>query len=123
MNDAQRGPLAALAQVAPRHGHAWLVGGAVRDRLLGRDTSDFDLAVSGDVTGLAVDLGRATDGHAFMLSEQFGAWRVRARDQSWQVDMTPLIGDTLEQDLRRRDLTINAIGEEQDGSVAGAKLV
>ncbi|MGC9221655.1 MAG: HDIG domain-containing metalloprotein, partial [Solirubrobacteraceae bacterium] len=31
--------------------------------------------------------------------------------------------DTLEQDLRRRDLTINAIAQELDGSVAGAKLV
>jgi putative nucleotidyltransferase with HDIG domain len=111
MNDAQRGPLAALAQIAPRHGEAWLVGGAVRDRLLGRETSDFDLAVSGEVRALAIELGRAADGHAFLLSEEFGAWRVRARDQRWQVDLTPLQGETLEQDLARRDLTINAIAQ------------
>jgi putative nucleotidyltransferase with HDIG domain len=111
MNTAQGGPLAALAQIAARHGGAWLVGGAVRDRLLGRETSDFDLAVPGDVRAFAQELGRVGDAHAFLLSEEFGAWRVRARDQSWQVDLTPLMGETLEQDLRRRDLTINAIAQ------------
>jgi poly(A) polymerase len=98
-----------LAEIAPRHGRAWLVGGAVRDALLGRRTPDLDLAVQGDARGLARELGRRAGGHAFQLSEEFGAWRVRAHDQEWQVDLTPLMGETLEQDLRRRDLTINAI--------------
>ena len=108
----ERGPLAALAEVAPRHGRAWLVGGAVRDALLGRETPDIDLAVQGDVRGLARELGRIAGGHAFQLSDEFGAWRVRSHAQDWQVDLTPLMGDTLEQDLRRRDLTINAIARE-----------
>ena len=108
----ERGPLAALAEIAPRHGRSWLVGGAVRDALLGRPTPDYDLAVSGDVQGLARELARAADGHAFLLSEQFGAWRVRARSGSWQVDLTPLAGATLAEDLGRRDLTINAIARE-----------
>jgi poly(A) polymerase len=110
----ERGPLAALAEIAPRHGQAWLVGGAVRDALLGRATPDFDLAVQGDARGLARELGRRAGGHAFQLSEQFGAWRVRSHDQQWQVDLTPLMGETLEQDLRRRDLTINAIARGLD---------
>jgi putative nucleotidyltransferase with HDIG domain len=111
---SEPGPLAALAEIAPRHGHAWLVGGAVRDALLGRATPDFDLAVQGDTPGLARELGRRAGGHAFKLSEEFGAWRVRSHDQRWQVDLTPLMGETLEQDLRRRDLTINAIASELD---------
>jgi putative nucleotidyltransferase with HDIG domain len=110
----ERGPLAALAEIAPRHGQVWLVGGAVRDALLGRATPDFDLAVQGDARGLARELGRRAGGHAFQLSDQFGAWRVRSHDQQWQVDLTPLMGETLEQDLRRRDLTINAIARELD---------
>lgn len=109
---SERGPLAALAEIAPRHGRAWLVGGAVRDALLGRETPDFDLAVQGDVRALARELGRRAGGHAFQLSEEFGAWRVRSREQDWQVDLTPLMGETLDQDLRRRDLTINAIARE-----------
>jgi poly(A) polymerase len=109
---SERGPLAALAEISPRHGHAWLVGGAVRDALLGRETPDFDLAVQGDVRALAHEFGRAAGGHAFQLSDEFGAWRVRSHQQDWQVDLTPLMGETLEQDLRRRDLTINAIARE-----------
>jgi putative nucleotidyltransferase with HDIG domain len=112
---SEPGPLAVLAEIAPRHGHAWLVGGAVRDALLGRETPDFDLAVQGDTPGLARELGRRAGGHAFQLSEEFGAWRVRSHDQRWQVDLTPLMGETLEQDLRRRDLTINAIARELGG--------
>ncbi len=108
----ERGLLAALAEIAPRHGRAWLVGGAVRDSLLGRPTPDFDLAVDGDVRALAREFGRRAGGHAFQLSEEFGAWRVRSHDQEWQVDLTPLMGETLDQDLRRRDLTINAIARE-----------
>ncbi len=115
---SEPGPLAALAEIAPRHGHAWLVGGAVRDELLGRETPDYDLTVQGDVPALARELGRRAGGHAFQLSDAFGAWRVRAHDQRWQVDMTPLMGDTLEQDLRRRDLTINAIARELEPAEA-----
>ena len=118
---SEHGPLAALAEIAPRHGHAWLVGGAVRDSLLGRETPDFDLAVQGDVRALARELGRRAGGHAFQLSDQFGAWRVRSHDQDWQVDLTPLMGETLDQDLRRRDLTINAIARELASE--GAELV
>ncbi len=116
---SERGPLAALAELAPRHGRAWLVGGAVRDELLGRSTPDLDLAVQGDVRALARELGRAAGGHAFQLSDTFGAWRVRAHDQTWQVDLMPLVGETLEQDLRRRDLTINAIARELDVDSGG----
>jgi poly(A) polymerase len=109
---SERGPLAALAEISPRHGHAWLVGGCVRDALLGRVTPDYDLAVQGDVRALARELGRRAGGHAFQLSDEFGAWRVRSHEQDWQVDLSPLMGETLEQDLRRRDLTINAIARE-----------
>jgi len=106
MNDA---PLQALAEIALGRGRAWLVGGAVRDQLLGRSTLDYDIVVDGDVKGLARALARSAGGHPFSLSEAFGAWRVKARDGGWQIDLTPLAGETVEQDLARRDLTVNAI--------------
>src|SRR5262249_14619877 len=99
-------PLEELSRLAQ---DGWLVGGAVRDRLLGRATGDFDVAVDGDVQPLARRLARATRAHAFELSEGFGAWRVTARDRSWQLDLLPLTRDTIEDDLRQRDLTVNAI--------------
>jgi putative nucleotidyltransferase with HDIG domain len=105
-------PLDSLFGIAE---NAWLVGGALRDRLLGRPTSDYDIAVRGDAGGLARSLARAARGHAFALSESFGGWRVVARDRSWQVDLLPLLGDTVDEDLRRRDLTINAIAQPLSG--------
>jgi poly(A) polymerase len=90
---------------------AWLVGGAVRDRLLGRPTADFDVVVAGDPEHAARIVARGARGHPFELSERFGAWRVVARDRSWQLDLMALEGTTIEQDLARRDLTINAIAE------------
>ena len=51
---------------------AWLVGGALRDRLLGRSTADFDVAVDGEVRALAKALARHVHAHVFALSEGFG---------------------------------------------------
>jgi putative nucleotidyltransferase with HDIG domain len=94
---------------------AWVVGGAVRDRLLGRETDDVDLVVRGDAREPARRLARATRASAFALSEEFGAWRVTARDRSWQADLMPLEGATIAEDLARRDLTVNAMAEPLDG--------
>jgi poly(A) polymerase len=94
---------------------AWLVGGALRDRLLGRPTPDLDVVVDGDVRRAARSLGRGAGGASFELSDQFGAWRVVARDRSWQVDITPLQGGSLEADLGARDLTVNAMAEPLSG--------
>jgi poly(A) polymerase len=106
------GPLETLAEIADEP--AWLVGGAVRDRLLGRPTDDYDVAVGGDARRLARALARSTDAHVFALSETFGVWRVVARDHHWQVDVLPLAGRSIEMDLAQRDFTINAIAEPLD---------
>lgn len=112
-------PLDALrALAAPGSPRVWLVGGIVRDALLDRPRgmpADYDLTLDGDARALARALARAAHGHAFQLSGEFGAWRVRDRSGRWQVDLMPLAGGSLEQDLRRRDLTINAIAAELDG--------
>ncbi|HLH67191.1 MAG TPA: HD domain-containing protein [Solirubrobacteraceae bacterium] len=100
------GPLQALAAIAPR---GWLVGGAVRDGLLGRHTADLDVVLDEPVEPVARRLGRAQRAYCFELSDEFGAWRVVARDRSWQVDLARLAGSRIEEDLGRRDLTINAI--------------
>jgi poly(A) polymerase len=106
------GPERVLAEIGEE---AWLVGGAVRDHLLGRATSDYDLAVPRDPRTLARKLARATGGHAFNLSDGFGAWRVVGHDHAWQVDVLPLVGGTIETDLANRDLTINAIAQPVSG--------
>ncbi|MEA2125511.1 MAG: poly(A) polymerase [Solirubrobacteraceae bacterium] len=98
---------------------AWLVGGAVRDRRLGRPTDDLDVAVAGDPKALAQALRRELGGAAFSLGEGFGGWRVVKRDKSAHVDLLPLIGGTLDADLAARDFTINAMAEP----LAGGDLI
>jgi poly(A) polymerase len=103
------------AREALRGETAWLVGGAVRDRLLGRDTDDIDLAVPGDAKPFARRLSRAIRGAAFELSGDFGAWRVVAPEHAWHVDLVSLRDDDIHADLAERDFTINAMAEPLDG--------
>jgi len=107
MSDGLRAVRSALAGTP-----AWLVGGALRDRALARPTADVDVVVDGDAEQAARAVARAAPRAAcFALSEDFGAWRVVARDRSWQVDVEPLRAGSLEADLGLRDFTVNAIAE------------
>jgi tRNA nucleotidyltransferase/poly(A) polymerase len=85
---------------------AWVVGGAVRDELLGRDVVDLDVACR-DPQRVAREYAKRSGGAPFPLSERHGAWRV-ALEAGRTVDFTPLPG-TIEDDLATRDFTINAI--------------
>lgn len=88
---------------------AWLVGGSVRNVVMDRSLEDIDLVVPGDAEAAGRDLAHAVRGHVFPLSERFGAWRVIAPDRSWQADLTPVRGDSIEADLALRDFTVNAM--------------
>jgi poly(A) polymerase len=104
------------ARTALADRRAWLVGGAIRDRVLGRATVDVDVVVDGDPGEAARSIAKAAGRAAcFALSEEFGAWRVSARDSSWQVDVEPLRGGSLHADLALRDFTVNAIAEPLSG--------
>jgi poly(A) polymerase len=96
---------------------AWLVGGAPRDRALGRDIYDLDVVVDGSPERAARAIAKAAVGGAacFELSEEFAGWRVAARDRSWQVDVQPLRGGSLQADLALRDFTVGAIAEPVAG--------
>lgn len=109
-------PLAAARQ-ALGDAPAWIVGGAVRDRLLSRATDDLDLAVAGDPAQLARELARACRGTAFALSDRHATWRVTARQGGWHVDLMAIEG-SIEEDLARRDFTVNAIAEPLRGGPA-----
>jgi hypothetical protein len=91
---------------------AYVVGGAVRDELLGRPVLDFDIACS-EPERTARAYARRVGGAPFPLSERHGAWRV-ALDDGRTVDFTPLRGG-IEDDLASRDFTINAIARPLGG--------
>jgi tRNA nucleotidyltransferase/poly(A) polymerase len=94
---------------------AWIVGGTVRDALLGRPLSDLDLAVPADPAQAAKSIAKQLDATAFRLSEEFGAWRVVTRDHGFTCDVAPLQGATIEEDLGQRDFAANAVAVPIDG--------
>jgi poly(A) polymerase len=105
----ERWPVLRLAAEALAGQDPWLVGGTVRDLLLERPIDDVDLLVAADPGSAAKTLAAAEGGHAFELSDRFGAWRVIARDRSWQSDITAVRDGSIEADLAHRDFTMNAI--------------
>jgi poly(A) polymerase len=91
----------------------YLVGGTVRDLFLERPLGkDFDFVAAGEVNSLAKELATAAGGHVFPLSESFGAWRVALRSgkKKIDVDLSPMQGGDILEDLKQRDFTINSIG-------------
>jgi poly(A) polymerase len=89
---------------------AWIVGGAIRDALLGEAVADADLAVvPGREEPSARAIARVAGGTAFPLSEAHATWRVIASTDGWHVDVAALRGEPIEADLRARDFTVNAI--------------
>jgi tRNA nucleotidyltransferase/poly(A) polymerase len=91
---------------------AWVVGGAVRDELLGRPVVDLDVATR-EPERAARAYAQRSGGAPFPLSERHGAWRV-ALDEGRTVDFTPL-PHGIDADLLSRDFTINAIALPLDG--------
>jgi tRNA nucleotidyltransferase (CCA-adding enzyme) len=103
----------------------YLVGGAVRDRLLGRPVRERDWVVVGSTPAELLDLGYRQVGRGFpvFLHPETGEEYALARTESktgpgyrgFVVRADP--GVTLEEDLLRRDLTVNAMAEAADGTL------
>jgi hypothetical protein len=91
---------------------AWVVGGTVRDELLGRPVLDLDIAC-GEPERAARAYAEAAGGAPFPLSASHGGWRV-ALPEGRTVDFTPF-RRSIEDDLATRDFTINAIARPLAG--------
>jgi len=88
--------------------NAYLVGGCVRDHLLGRRPQDFDIAARPPVRGFAEHLARRIGGHCVELGKP-GRRIIRIVSSDLQFDVAPINGPSIEIDLTRRDFTINAL--------------
>lgn len=105
--------------------NTYLVGGAVRDRLLGRAAGDRDWVVVGSTPEQMLAQGFRAVGRDFPVflhphtHEEYALARSERKSgrgyRGFVVDADP--GVTLEQDLQRRDFTINAIAEAANGQL------
>ena len=103
----------------------YLVGGSVRDEILGLPVSDHDYVVVGASPDEMVQHGFRPVGKDFPVflhpktQEQYALARTERKVargyKGFEVYASPEV--TLQEDLARRDLTINAIAKDQDGSV------
>ena len=122
--------LALLGQAARELGlRAWVVGGYVRDHLLGRVPHELDVVVEGDALRLAERFAQLTGARRPVLFPRFGTaqvtWQGRlvefatARAESYSPDSRkPKVRPaTLEEDLLRRDFTVNAILMDFEGQI------
>ncbi|MFO7650779.1 MAG: HD domain-containing protein, partial [bacterium] len=98
----------------------YLVGGTIRDWLLGRPSADFDFAVSGSGLDFATAVARAARGALVVLSKPDDEARVVLGDVT--LDFNGFGDRTIEADLARRDFTANAIGAELTASGLGPLL-
>ena len=88
----------------------YLVGGAVRDFLLGKNTFDRDLIVlDEDAKSFAHKLADFFDATFVSLDEENKIFRLVLPDKINYLDVTNPVENSLEKDIMRRDLTINAI--------------
>ena len=87
---------------------AYVVGGAVRDALLGGAPLDYDIVVSGDCRAFARETAANISGRLVELGKP-GQSIYRIVTDAYILDITPLAEGTLERDLAKRDFTIDAL--------------
>ncbi|MCX8061277.1 MAG: HD domain-containing protein [Anaerolineales bacterium] len=90
----------------------YLVGGAVRDRLLGKPVYDFDFFVSKDALHIARKVANILAGAFYPLDEKRQYGRViwnSSTGERLKIDFALQVGESIEADLHHRDFTINAI--------------
>ncbi|MFC1897565.1 CCA tRNA nucleotidyltransferase [Chloroflexota bacterium] len=94
---------------------SYIVGGFVRDVLLGRDTADIDIAVEADALETASKVATTLGGKYIPLDKTNRVGRIILANKGelstknqWKLDFST-VKDTIKQDLARRDFTIDAI--------------
>ena len=87
----------------------YLVGGCIRDLLLAKSPVDFDIVTFGDVWAKAAAIADRFGAHAFWLDRQRGVARIALKDERVKIDVCAPKAGTIADDLRLRDITINAM--------------
>ncbi len=87
----------------------YAVGGSIRDAILNRPLTDMDLVCHArDMEHWEGHIARLSSGHFFTLGKEDRITR-RLVSHNCTFDLTPMDGDSITSDLKRRDFTINAM--------------
>ena len=86
----------------------FLVGGSVRDFLRGKENTDRDITVKG-AENFAKKIAQKLNATFITLDNENKIYRVVLKDKTNYLDISELQGESIEEDLKRRDFTINAI--------------
>lgn len=89
----------------------YVVGGYVRDFLLKKKTLDIDLVVSEKAEAFAKKLAKKIDGKCFILHSDLHVYRVAVKNNPdiEYIDISLMQGKNIEEDLSKRDFTVNAL--------------
>ena len=106
--------LAVLTRTIPKVPKLYLVGGAARNVYLGRPIDELDIAVDGDAIALARYVTDAWNADIYIMDRERGVARVfvKRADGVMTIDFARFRGETLEDDLRDRDFTMNAMAAD-----------
>lgn len=96
----------------------YVVGGAIRDELLGRKPADYDIACTVDTEKTARQIAANTNGALVKIGKP-GQFIFRVVSDKNIFDLADLNGQTIEEDLRQRDFTINAMAY----SISGGDII
>jgi poly(A) polymerase len=96
-----------------------LVGGALRDLLIGREPYDLDIVTRSDAHAAAASLAASLGGHVFALDEERAQYRIVLVGAGPVRDIDVSRVSSIEADLARRDFTLNAMAApiEESGTL------
>jgi putative nucleotidyltransferase with HDIG domain len=100
--------LQVIKSIIPRQKGTFIVGGSVRDLLLGRVPADYDIACTGNPEKFAKKILAQSGGHFVRLGKS-DQMIFRVISDGMIFDITPLNGASIEEDLKKRDFTVNAV--------------
>jgi len=96
------------SNIFPKIEGAYIIGGSVRDLLLGLSPIDYDITVSGNPEKLAKKLAVRTNGHLVEMGKP-GQMIIRVVSDDYIFDISSFSGTSIEEDLNQRDFTVNAM--------------
>lgn len=97
-----------ISDIMPKTKGAYIVGGSVRDLLLGKLPADYDIAVIENPKTFAEKIAEKTSGRLVELGKP-GQMLFRVVSKNYVYDISPIAGASIEDDLLKRDFTINAL--------------